>query len=58
MNLKKSATSKKTVTKKSFLKKSHHEKNSRKMKKVIGDRSFLSSLAANDYTMDGFGGRR
>ena len=31
------------------------EKNSREMKQVIGDRSFLSSLAANDYTMDGFG---
>lgn len=25
------------------------------MKQVIGDRSFLSSLAANDYAMEGFG---
>jgi len=55
MKLKKSATSKKTVTKKSFPNKSHHEKNNREMKQVIGDRSFLSSLAAYDYTMDGFG---
>ena len=31
------------------------EKNKREMKQVIGERSFLSSLAANDYTMDGFG---
>ncbi len=31
------------------------EKNSREIKQVIGERSFLSSLAANDYTMDGFG---
>lgn len=31
------------------------EKNKREISKVIGDRSFLSSLAANDYTMDGFG---
>lgn len=31
------------------------EKNSREMKQVVGDHSFLSSLAANDYTMDGFG---
>jgi len=31
------------------------EKNSREMNKVIGDKPFLSSLAANDYVMDGFG---
>jgi uncharacterized protein len=31
------------------------EKNSRDMKQVIGDKSFLSSLAANDYAMEGFG---
>ena len=31
------------------------EKNNRDMNKVIGDKSFLSSLAANDYTMEGFG---
>lgn len=31
------------------------EKNKREMNQVIGDHSFLSSLAANDYTMDGFG---
>jgi len=31
------------------------EKNKREMNKVIGDRSFLSSLAANDYVMEGFG---
>ena len=31
------------------------EKNNIEMNKVIGDRSFLSSLAANDYTMEGFG---
>ena len=31
------------------------EKNNRDMNKVIGDRSFLSSLAANDYAMEGFG---
>ncbi len=31
------------------------EKNSLEMKQVIGDRSFLSSLAANDYAMEGFG---
>jgi uncharacterized protein len=31
------------------------EKNKREMNQVIGDRTFLSSLAANDYTMDGFG---
>ena len=31
------------------------EKNSREMNKVIGDKSFLSSLAANDYVMEGFG---
>lgn len=31
------------------------EKNSREMSKVIGDKSFLSSLAANDYVMEGFG---
>jgi uncharacterized protein len=31
------------------------EKNNREIAKVIGDRSFLSSLAANDYTMEGFG---
>jgi len=31
------------------------EKNSREMNQVIGDRSFLSSLAANDYAMEGFG---
>lgn len=31
------------------------EKNNREMKSVIGDRSFLSSLAANDYVMEGFG---
>lgn len=31
------------------------EKNNCEINKVIGDRSFLSSLAANDYTMEGFG---
>lgn len=31
------------------------EKNNREMSQVIGDRSFLSSLAANDYAMEGFG---
>ena len=31
------------------------EKNQREINKVIGDRSFLSSLAANDYVMEGFG---
>ena len=31
------------------------EKNQREMNTVIGDRSFLSSLAANDYAMEGFG---
>lgn len=31
------------------------EKNNIEMNKVIGDRSFLSSLAANDYAMEGFG---
>ncbi|VAX01263.1 Transcription accessory protein (S1 RNA-binding domain) [hydrothermal vent metagenome] len=31
------------------------EKNSREINKVIGDKSFLSSLAANDYVMEGFG---
>lgn len=31
------------------------EKNNREMKQVIGDKSFLSSLAANDYAMEGFG---
>ncbi len=31
------------------------EKNKREINKVIGDRSFLSSLAANDYVMEGFG---
>ncbi len=31
------------------------EKNQREMNQVIGDKSFLSSLAANDYTMEGFG---
>ena len=31
------------------------EKNSREMSQVIGDKSFLSSLAANDYVMEGFG---
>ncbi|MCW9030989.1 MAG: RNA-binding transcriptional accessory protein [Gammaproteobacteria bacterium] len=31
------------------------EKNKRKIGQVIGDRSFLSALAANDYTMEGFG---
>jgi len=31
------------------------DKNNMDMKKVIGDRTFLSSLAANDYTMEGFG---
>jgi len=31
------------------------EKNSREMNKVIGDKLFLSSLAANDYVMEGFG---
>ena len=31
------------------------EKNNRDMKQVIGDRSFLSSLAANDYAIEGFG---
>ena len=31
------------------------EKNKREMNQVIGDKSFLSSLAANDYAMEGFG---
>jgi uncharacterized protein len=31
------------------------EKNGKEMSKVIGDKSFLSSLAANDYVMEGFG---
>ena len=31
------------------------EKNKREVNNVIGDRSFLSSLAANDYTIEGFG---
>jgi len=31
------------------------EKNKREMNQVIGDHSFLSSLAANDYAMEGFG---
>lgn len=31
------------------------EKNGREMSKVIGDKTFLSSLAANDYVMEGFG---
>lgn len=31
------------------------EKNNREMNKIIGDRSFLSTLAANDYAMEGFG---
>ncbi|MDH5660307.1 MAG: helix-hairpin-helix domain-containing protein, partial [Gammaproteobacteria bacterium] len=31
------------------------EKNKREMNQVIGDHSFLSSLAANDYVMEGFG---
>jgi len=31
------------------------EKNKREMNQLIGDRSFLSSLAANDYAMEGFG---
>ncbi len=31
------------------------EKNDRSMKQVIGERSFLSSLAANDYVIEGFG---
>ncbi len=31
------------------------EKNKRSMNQLIGDHSFLSSLAANDYAMDGFG---
>ena len=31
------------------------EKNNRDLKQVIGDKSFLSSLAANDYVMEGFG---
>ena len=31
------------------------EKNNREMGQVIGDKSFLSSLAANDYAMEGFG---
>ena len=31
------------------------EKNKREMSQVIGDRSFLASLAANDYEMEGFG---
>ena len=31
------------------------EKNKREMAQVIGDKSFLSSLAANDYVMEGFG---
>jgi len=31
------------------------EQNNREMTQVIGDRSFLSALAANDYVMEGFG---
>ncbi len=31
------------------------EKNQCEINKVIGDRAFLSSLAANDYVMEGFG---
>lgn len=31
------------------------EKNKREMSQLIGDKSFLSSLAANDYAMEGFG---
>lgn len=31
------------------------ERNGREMHKVIGDKAFLSSLAANDYVMEGFG---
>ena len=31
------------------------EKNCREMSQIIGDHSFLSSLAANDYAMEGFG---
>ncbi|MDH5612362.1 MAG: RNA-binding transcriptional accessory protein [Gammaproteobacteria bacterium] len=31
------------------------EKNKREINQVIGDRSFLASLAANDYVMEGFG---
>ena len=31
------------------------EKNKREIKQVIGDGAFLSSLAANDYTVEGFG---
>jgi len=31
------------------------EKNKREMSQLIGDRSFLSSLAANDYVIEGFG---
>jgi len=31
------------------------EKNAKEISKVIGDKSFLSSLAANDYVMEGFG---
>ena len=31
------------------------EKNGKEMNKVIGDKSFLSSLAANDYVIEGFG---
>ena len=31
------------------------EKNGKEMSKVIGDKSFLSSLAANDYVIEGFG---
>ncbi len=40
---------------KNILEKNNIEMNKSGMNKVIGDRSFLSSLAANDYAMEGFG---
>ena len=40
---------------KNILEKNKLDMNKSEIIKVIGDRSFLSSLAANDYTMEGFG---
>lgn len=40
---------------KSILEKNGFDINQGEMNKVIGDKSFLSSLAANDYAMEGFG---
>lgn len=39
----------------SILEKNSIDVNSMGMKQVIGDKSFLSKLAANDYAMEGFG---